>query len=204
MDLELQTVNAAVLQVSAIAFAIVLAQLAIIVRILLRPHRDPASRIAWLVVVTTLPLLGIFAYLLLGEVSIGRRRAKRLRSVLLDLSKAEATPASAPILERHENLFRLGQSISGSGPVSGNVGCLLHDSNATINRMVCDIDAAREHVHLLFYIWLDDINGRKVIEALKRAAARGVPGHGRRPWLTLFDPLSALARYALGRSDRRK
>jgi cardiolipin synthase len=40
--------------------------------------------------------------------------------------------------------------------------------------MVADIDAAREHVHLLFYIWLSDNNGTKIIEALKRAAGRGV------------------------------
>jgi cardiolipin synthase len=40
--------------------------------------------------------------------------------------------------------------------------------------MVNDIDAAKDHVHVLFYIWLPDRNGRKVVEALKRAAARGV------------------------------
>ena len=40
--------------------------------------------------------------------------------------------------------------------------------------MVTDIDAAKDHVHLLFYIWLPDNNGHKVVEALKRAATRGV------------------------------
>ena len=40
--------------------------------------------------------------------------------------------------------------------------------------MLEDIDAAKEHVHLTFYIWLPDNNGLKVVEALKRAAARKV------------------------------
>jgi cardiolipin synthase len=40
--------------------------------------------------------------------------------------------------------------------------------------MVADIDSATDHVHLLFYIWLPDHNGCKMVEALKRAAARGV------------------------------
>ena len=53
---------------------ITLLELMVMVRILLRPHRDPASRIAWVVVVAALPLMGIFAYLLLGEVNIGRSR----------------------------------------------------------------------------------------------------------------------------------
>ena len=53
-------------------------ELAVIARILLRAHRDPASRIAWVVVVGMLPLLGMVAYLLLGEVNVGRRRVQRL------------------------------------------------------------------------------------------------------------------------------
>ena len=41
---------------AAIAVALhVLVELALIVRVLLRPHRDPASRIAWIVVIVTLP-----------------------------------------------------------------------------------------------------------------------------------------------------
>ncbi|MGB5299361.1 MAG: cardiolipin synthase, partial [Thiogranum sp.] len=35
-------------------------------------------------------------------------------------------------------------------------------------------DAAGQYVHLLFYIWLPDGNGCRIVEALKRAAARGV------------------------------
>jgi cardiolipin synthase len=48
------------------------------------------------------------------------------------------------------------------------------DSNATIDAMVADIDSATAHVHLLFYIWLPDNNGCKVVAALQRAARRGV------------------------------
>ena len=42
----------------------VLVELALIVRVLLRPHRQPASRIAWIVVIAVLPVFGILAYLL--------------------------------------------------------------------------------------------------------------------------------------------
>ena len=48
------------------------------------------------------------------------------------------------------------------------------DSNATIESMVADIDASQDHVHLIFYIWLPDNNGLKVVEALQRAVARKV------------------------------
>ncbi|MBK1701273.1 cardiolipin synthase [Thiococcus pfennigii] len=155
-------------------------QALLLVRILLRPHREPASRIAWVVVVFALPLIGIVAYLLLGEVNIGRRRLERLRAVLARLpAVADAPGADAPGLGggmpgRYAQLFRVGESISGHAPIGGNRASLPADSDAVIAAMVADIDAARDHVHLIFYIWLPDRNGVKVAEALIRAAARGV------------------------------
>jgi cardiolipin synthase len=166
---------------SALTIAIItLLELAVIGRILLRPHRDPASRIAWIVVVGVLPLAGMFAYLLLGEVNIGRRRVARLHAVLKSMPPIPYHPAegeadlAAVVPERHRHLFWLGHSISGFHPVGGNTARLLPNSNATIDAMVADIDSATDHVHVLFYIWLPDHNGTKVVEALKRAAARGV------------------------------
>jgi cardiolipin synthase len=157
-----------------------LVELTLIVRVLLRPHRDPASRIAWVVVIAALPVVGILAYLLFGEVNIGRARVTRQRRVLETMPPL---PAAVPgdeanleanVPERYAHLFRIGRSISGFEPVGGNTARLLEDSNAAIDAMVADIDAARHHVHLLFYIWLPDGNGCKIVEALKRAAARGV------------------------------
>ena len=159
---------------------LVLLELAVLVRILLRPHRDPASRIAWVVVVAVLPLFGMVVYLLLGETNIGRSRVARLRAVLADMPPISGagdgfgTNAVSALPERHRHLFDLGQSISGFHPADGNTAHLLADSNATIDAMVADIDAAEAHVHVLFYIWLADNNGCKIVEALKRAAARGV------------------------------
>ena len=153
---------------------------ALIVRVLLRPHRQPTSRLAWIVVILALPVAGILAYLLFGEVNIGRRRVARLHAVLERMpgrappAPGEAANQEARVPERYATLFELGRSISGFDPVGGNSARLLADSNAGIDALVADIDAARRHVHVLFYIWLPDGNGCKVVEALKRAAARGV------------------------------
>jgi cardiolipin synthase len=158
----------------------ILVQIALIVRVLLRPHRDPASRIAWIVVIISLPVLGILTYILFGEINIGRRRVKRSSKVLARLPDIAAAPGwddtdlKADIPERYLHLFQVAKSINGFEPVGGNRAELMQDSNVNIDRMVADIDAAKDHVHLLYYIWLPDNNGCKVVEALKRAAARGV------------------------------
>ena len=159
---------------------IFLFHLAFVARALLRPHREPASRVAWVVVILVLPVVGIVAYILLGETNLGRRRVSRIRAVLARLPDPGEVPGSRAanlppeILDRYAPLFRVGHSVNGFEPVGGNQARLLPDSNTTIESLVADIDAAREHVHLIFYIWLPDHNGLKVVEALKRAAKRRV------------------------------
>jgi cardiolipin synthase len=161
-------------------FLVLTLQLAVIVRVLLRPHRDPASRIAWLIVIGVLPVVGMLIYLLLGEVNIGRRRVAKMHAVLAKMppvagaATGDEANLEAKVPERYEPLFQLGHSISRFDPVGGNSARLMADSNAMIDALVADIDAAQGHVHLLFYIWLPDNNGRKVVDALIRAAARGV------------------------------
>lgn len=155
------------------AGVVLLLHLAVMARAILRKHREPASRIAWVVVILAFPLLGIFAYLLLGETSIGRQRVARLREVLSKLPEPITEPP-AVLSDRYSSLCRISQSVNGFWPIGGHRANLLKDSNAAIESIVSDIEAAKEHVHLLFYIWLPDNNGLKVVEALKGAARRGV------------------------------
>ena len=158
----------------------VLIQVALIARVLLRPHREPASRIAWIVVIIVVPVLGILAYLLLGETNIGRRRVERMHEIIsrlpdvADAAGADATDLQVDVPQGYAHLYQVGKTVNGFDPVGGNRAHLMQDSNAAIASMVADIEAARDHVHLMFYIWLPDNNGCKVVEALKRAAARGV------------------------------
>lgn len=154
--------------------------LAVAARVMLRPHRQPASRMAWIVVVFALPFVGMIGYLLLGETSIGRGRAERMRKAEGEIPDVALTPgwdgaalqAAVPDIYRH--LFQTGQSINGFAPVGGNHARLMQDSNTAIDSMVADIDAAKASIHIVFYIWLTDNNGLKVARALQRAAARGV------------------------------
>ena len=77
---------------------LVTVHLAFIARAILRPHREPASRVAWVVVMVVLPMAGIIAYIFLGETNIGRRRAACLREVLARMpDPAEAPGAKAAL-----------------------------------------------------------------------------------------------------------
>jgi cardiolipin synthase A/B len=158
----------------------VVLEVAVLVRVMLRPHREPASRIAWVAVILSLPFVGVIAYILFGEVNIGRRRVAKLRAIESGMpppnpvATSELANLRAELASSYEHLFSVGQSISGFEPVGGNSGRLLTDSNATVAALTADIDAAKSHVHVLFYIWLEDQNGCRIAEALQQAAARGV------------------------------
>jgi cardiolipin synthase len=158
--------------------SVLLIELTAMLRIMLRRHREPESRVAWIVVVAALSLVGVIAYIALGEVRIGRKRLRALSSAQDSLptpaSLAPASGAGESVPERYCGLFDLGRSISGFSPVGVAQLQLTADSRASIGQLVVDIDLAREQVHVLFYIWLEDDNGGKVAAALIRAAQRGV------------------------------
>jgi cardiolipin synthase len=172
--------NGHVLLTGLFSMLLLLVYILVISRILLRPNREASSRVAWIVVVLSLPLLGILAYILLGETSIGRRRVERMQKVISGLPDvnhaggADAAKLHDDVPVNYVHFFQAGKTVNGFNPVEGNRAHLMADSNAAIDSIVADIDGAKEHVHLIFYIWLSDNNGLKVVEALKRAAARGV------------------------------
>jgi cardiolipin synthase len=58
--------------------------------------------------------------------------------------------------------------------VGGNRISLLAEDDSAFDPVIAAIDAAGDHVHLLFYIWLADASGGRVAAAAIRAAERGV------------------------------
>ena len=95
-------------------------QVSLCVRVLLRPHRQPASRIAWIVVITSAPVIGIVAYLLLGEVNIGRKRIQRMRETSwLDFRHWNSRAMMLSVLRCHKRMstcFVLPAASTGSFP----------------------------------------------------------------------------------------
>lgn len=154
-------------------------------RAITRPDRSPASRIAWVAVIMSLPAVGVIAYLLLGETNIGRKRVRSLRQVQATMQRPVGPGPTGEVSAPAAELFHLAGTVNGLTPVSGNRIRLLGDPNApatdpmidsdlAIDALVADIEQAVESVHICFYIWLDDDNGGRVADAVSAAARRGV------------------------------
>ncbi|MDD5406298.1 MAG: cardiolipin synthase [Sulfurovaceae bacterium] len=148
-------------------------------RAMMRPHREPASRLAWVIVAIAIPIVGIILYFMFGETSIGFIRAKNMQKLKSEIfqNKFKATldvTITDTIPKKYHHIFRMGQSINGFMPTGGNQHSLLKNSEDMIESLVRDIDNAKQHIHILFYIWFADDSGRKIANALMRASNKGV------------------------------
>src|SRR5260221_5776847 len=104
---------------------------------------------AWAVVIVALPLAGILAYLLLGEVRISLRRRVRGREIEAKLPRPLGDEALAKRIGSgfYGAPFALGRSINDLPPTSGNQVSLAAVSHAAIEAMVDDIVAPKSTVH---------------------------------------------------------
>ncbi len=149
-------------------------------RILLRDDLSPPARLAWFIILMLVPYFGTAVYFLFGEIDIGTAVKKRHAEVLKEIhQKASGFMGKQGAVDRliamvYRPAFRYAASINGFHPVAGNRAELMEDGDETRARMVADIDAASDHVHALYYIWLNDNMGTEIAEALIRAAQRGV------------------------------
>lgn len=143
-------------------------------------RRTPAAAKGWLLLIMFEPWIGLLIYLLIGRATLNRRQ----RRLLAQLPQAMAEVINR--LANHPHIFHpeigptLSQAVTlaenlGQSPIlGGNAVELLANYDETIARIIADIDQARNHVHLLFYIFADDSATAPVLEALGRAVARGV------------------------------
>jgi cardiolipin synthase A/B len=157
-------------------FALFVAHCVYVVRAVIRPNREPAARLAWVMVIVLVPVGGIVAYWLLGEMYLGKRRRQRLEHLEATLPRPFGWPRTGAGLaeDRYAPPFQLTRQFNGLASTTGNAVEVLAQHPEILEQLVADIDAARATVHICFYIWLADHTGTRLTQALQRAAGRGV------------------------------
>ena len=162
--------------------------------IMLRPA--PGVALAWLLLVAVLPLLGLPLYLLFGERRIGQKRAQRMATLSADFKelakgfvKEHMTSIDWSTHPRESQMMnRLGENKRGIPTLSGNELDLYSDTQEILSAIAADVDRAESSVQMPFYIWHEGGAADVVLEAVIRAARRGVRCRllidhlGARPW----------------------
>jgi cardiolipin synthase len=179
----------------------VLIVFAIGIRVVLK-RPAPGVALAWLLLVIMLPFAGALLYLLIGERRIGPERRHRIDALASFLGQTGGDMSWADLTDvdwsRHPRaaagLNQLGRNVAGCSTVRASDMELYSDPEKVLRAITRDIDSARTGVSMAFYIWNQGGGADNVLEAVIRAAQRGVTCRilvdalGARPWLKGGQP----------------
>jgi cardiolipin synthase len=173
----------------------VLIVIVITVRVIMkRPATGVA--LAWLVLVAILPFVGALTYLLIGERRIGLPRARGIDRLRTGYKKIFDTAIREGLTDvdwsRHpaaaRGMNRLGRKTVGQSTVRGSSFQMFSDTQQMLRTIARDVDGAKASVLMEFYIWNEGGTADEVLEAVIRAAQRGVScrllvdAFGAQPW----------------------
>lgn len=152
--------------------------IALVAFVLVPFRRPPAEARSWLLIFFGLPWVALVVYALIGRpyFSADRNaRIERLPALLGRIRSHIEGFGPAPRLSP-DNIAveRLARGIGGFAATSGNRIAMLDRYEAAYDAIVADIEAAENHVHIEFYIFMDDRVGNRIIGALGEATSRGV------------------------------
>ena len=159
-------------------------------------NRRPQSAFAWLFLFLTLPVGGLVVYILFGRMRGGVGRTRKLvrqdvsshLGETLERAQAEHKAAMDRIASRPPlvlQLATLAHSVSGGLVTTSNTVEVLQDAVEKYPRLFRDIEAARETIHLQYYIWRPDSLGLRLMALLESKVAQGVKVR------VLYDPVGS-------------
>ncbi|MEV5000883.1 cardiolipin synthase [Nocardioides sp. LML1-1-1.1] len=141
-------------------------------------NRKPSTGMAWLLLIMIEPIIGFSIFLLFGRTRLGNRRIKRQRRAIAAIrERADRLPLSfdsarlpAPIAR----VAALNHHLGALPLTGGNEVQLWPDYRGVIEEMAREVDRARSHVHVEFYITAWDEVTDPLFQAMVRATRRGV------------------------------
>jgi len=140
-------------------------------------RRSPNAARAWLLLILVAPIVGASLYAIFGRAYLPAIRKDRQKEANEIIGVSPALARSLVVADVPAERASTAQLVHRLGrfPVVGeNRVELLDGYEDSIDRLVADVDRARESVHLMFYILEPDATGRRVTDAVIRAAGRGV------------------------------
>lgn len=148
--------------------------------LIIRRRIHVASTLSWIIVLAVLPVAGPVLYFLFGSQSLGRQRQhvgwaiRQYYQRSFGIGKHRTPYQDLPVDTHLQELSWMLSIQTGFFPSSGNRYSLYSEAPPLVAQMVKDIDAAQKSVLLEFYIVDPQGSIVDILEALERAAQRGV------------------------------
>ncbi|TWG96449.1 cardiolipin synthase [Nocardioides sp. J9] len=141
-------------------------------------NRKPSTGMAWLLLIMVEPIIGFAIFLLFGRTRLGNRRISRQKRAIAAIrERAEQLPMSFDQTQLPPQISRvadLNRHLGALPLTGGNEVQLWPDYQGVIEEMAREVDRARSHVHVEFYITAWDEVTDPLFQSLVRATERGV------------------------------
>lgn len=148
-------------------------------------NRTPSSILAWLVVLTFLPYLGVLIYIFLG-INWKKSKEKIAPKVPEDIIKnylsiylkeQEKTIAKRTDKEQNatiQNLMNLAINTAYAPITAHNEVQIFHEGSLLFDAVIEDLKKAQRSIHMEYFIWCSDVLGERIKEVLIERAKSGV------------------------------
>ena len=157
-------------------------QVTLIGTVVLLENRDPGKTVAWLFILSLLPILGLLLYVVFGRKTQGplfqhkhipnNRLDRAVRQQQTDFNHGAILPQ--PRTDSEQKLSRLLLN-GGFAPITiHNQVEILLNGGEKFQELFNALEGAKHHIHLSYYIFKDDEIGEDVLKILSRKAAAGV------------------------------
>lgn len=139
-------------------------------------NRNPVKTMAWILVLTFLPIVGLILYVFFGRNQQRERIiGKKSYSRLLKKPMAEYLAQDAcRYPEHHSRLVSLFHLTNQAFPFDGNRIEVYTGGASMLSSLLRQLQKAERHIHLESYIFEDDAIGRMVRDVLMEKARSGV------------------------------
>ena len=147
------------------------------IAVIILEKRSPISTIAWILTLVLLPYVGLVVYFFIGPHRVRRKRMRHGRSSKEVRASLAADVASHPedVLAPHRaQLATLAVRASGSLMSTAKDITVLGGGKECFDAIEEAIRGAKQHVHVLYYIFEPDRTGTRIRDALALRAKAGV------------------------------
>lgn len=147
-----------------------------IVFVVISENRNPLKTISWALLLLLFPIGGIIIYYFFGQDTrklriISRKHYKLIKKQSFDhLIIKDSTDINLEYLP----LVRLLNNNNDAALLQGSELEVFTDGEEKFKSLIDDLENAHHHIHLQYYIFMDDNIGKRIKEILMRKASEGV------------------------------
>ena len=147
-----------------------------VILVIITDNRNPLKSLPWMLVLILVPVVGLVLYFFFGQ-DLSKRRIISRRThkrITTQLEAENPTNCFEGIPERHLPLAHLLNNSAKAIPLHGSRIETYTSGEEKMEALLTAIRRAKHHIHLQYYILLDDATGRRLCEALIERARAGV------------------------------